>query len=70
MHWKKKPLPEFKDRRISRLFALFPRTLDDGYTVWLETYFVEEVFELTYNGPDWVEVSKWSMHSDFKKDLS
>jgi hypothetical protein len=45
MKWlSKKPKPKRGDRREHIRFAWLPRRLDDGYTVWMETYSVTQVY--------------------------
>lgn len=45
MRWK--TFDGFKngDTRVSKYFALFPVDLEDGYTVWLESYWAVERFD-------------------------
>ena len=33
------------EKRVFKYFALVPTKLDDGYTVWLESYWAEEVWD-------------------------
>lgn len=47
MRWKSRPLPDLPkdgDRKVSAVFALWPTRLEDGTTVWLTAYFLEEQY--------------------------
>ena len=46
MKWqtKIKPQSQLGELRTVERFALFPRKLDDGYTVWLEIYNVDQKY--------------------------
>lgn len=44
MRWKTELKPETGDRRLRRCFAITPTETDDGYTVWLEHFWVEEEY--------------------------
>ena len=44
MKWKTSHKNIHGDKTTRKYFALFPTELDDGYTVWLESYFSEEVW--------------------------
>ena len=44
MKWKHES-PKLGDRRIEERMAWIPTKLDDGYTVWLETYRVHLRYE-------------------------
>ena len=66
MRWLRKPkppAPAVLDTRERLRFALFPRRLDDGWTVWLEGYWVKEVWTKFYlRGYEaWKEVDTWSI---------
>mgnify|MGYP000861225753 CR=1 FL=1 len=51
MRWKTPQGIQHGDRRTVWYFALFPTKLDDGYTVWLERYWAEEVWQVCeYDG--------------------
>ena len=43
MRWKTEKTEDGTER-VVRYFALFPKELDDGYTVWLETYYAKEIW--------------------------
>jgi hypothetical protein len=45
MKWKHPPAPRLGDERTETRFAWLPTKLDDGYTVWLETYSVHLRYE-------------------------
>jgi hypothetical protein len=40
-------------RRQRKAFAFLPRRLNDGYTVWLEFYLVEETYKDHKGGTGW-----------------
>jgi hypothetical protein len=44
MRWKTELKPNTGDRRLRQCFAFTPTETDDGYTVWLEHFWVEEEF--------------------------
>lgn len=45
MRWKSYQGPKSGDKQIVKYFALLPTRLDDGYTVWLETYWATETWD-------------------------
>lgn len=48
MRWKTKaktPRPNEGDKRTLEQFAWFPAELDDGHTVWLESFYVEQIWQ-------------------------
>ncbi len=44
MRWKTELKPNTGDKRLTQYYAFMPTDTDDGYTVWLEYYWVEEEF--------------------------
>ena len=45
MRWKSYQGPKSGDKQIVKYFALFPTRLDDGYTVWLESFWAEQTWD-------------------------
>ncbi len=45
MRWKTNVGPQTGDKRVSKFYAYLPTELDDGYTVWLEDYYVLESYD-------------------------
>ncbi len=45
MIWKTKQGPKSGDKRVEEYYAFLPTELDDGYTVWFETYYVLESYD-------------------------
>lgn len=45
MKWVKKPGPKHEETRISREFAFFPFSCDDGFVVWLDWVYVVEEYD-------------------------
>jgi hypothetical protein len=50
MRWKTNKGRKDGEKRTVQYFAFFPTHLDDGYTVWLERYWVTEQWEV-YSDP-------------------
>lgn len=44
MRWKTKPTPKVGDTRWVKKFAWFPVETDSGENLWLESYYVKEVY--------------------------
>jgi hypothetical protein len=44
MKWKTEKIKS-GEKQVFKNFALLPTKLDDGYTVWLEYYWAEEVWD-------------------------
>jgi hypothetical protein len=44
MYWQSWQDPKPGETRVSKYFALWPAKLDDGYTVWLESYWAIETW--------------------------
>lgn len=62
MRWKTEIAPKAGDTQVNSYFAVIPKQLSDGYTVWLEWYNVKEEWIETYgdyHGPYWKEVESW-----------
>jgi hypothetical protein len=62
MRWKKNN-PNKNDTKICKKFAYFPVKLKDGYTVWLETYYIRYKYTVWYDTslPDgWECIDSWS----------
>jgi hypothetical protein len=45
MKWKTKHEPRQWEKRIVTYFAFLPTKLDDGYTVWLQSYWAVESWD-------------------------
>ena len=45
MRWKSYIGPSSGEKQIVKYFAIAPTKLDDGYTVWLETYWAVETWD-------------------------
>jgi hypothetical protein len=45
MRWKSWQGPKSGEKQIVKYFAIAPTKLDDGYTVWLETYWAVETWD-------------------------
>jgi aminopeptidase N len=59
MRWKTNTLQN-GNRRTVKYFALLPTDLDDGYTVWLESYWASEVWD---DGTTSTGFGYWKMKS-------
>jgi len=73
MKWRTKYGPNNGERRVQKTFALFPAELDDGYTVWLESYWEEiEWREHRYDSiaSGWHTVKTWSKNTNKDKKCS
>lgn len=46
MRWKNKPTPKLGETRWVKKFAWFPVETDSGESLWLESYYVKEVYML------------------------
>ena len=63
MKWKTPKGLKVGDKRQVQYFALFPTKLNDGYTVWFERYWAEEIWEeCAHDGylSHWVQTRSWS----------
>ena len=62
MRWSK---PSIGDIRLKKGFALLPREMPDGDTVWLERYKVMQEYRYCFNGG-----SRWRdiMWRDYEQD--
>lgn len=45
MRWNSYKYPKSGEKRVQRYFALWPTKLDDGYTVWLQSYWAIETWD-------------------------
>lgn len=45
MRWKTNTSPKSGEKRATQYYAFLPTELDDGYTVWLEHYYVLECYD-------------------------
>jgi len=62
MRWKTPEGLKTGDKRQVQYFALFPTRLSDGYTVWFERYWAEEVwYEFAHDSylKYWVQTRSW-----------
>ncbi len=73
MRWKTEvcKYPEIGDKRVVKRFALLPVDLEDGFTIWLESYYEELEFQKVNYVPfeDWEKVrcfQKPKVLPDFK----
>jgi hypothetical protein len=66
MRWKTNQNPTTGDRRLQQCFAVMPTDTDDGYTVWLEYYWVEELFQYfpSEGQGTWLTKKKMVHHPD------
>lgn len=68
MRWKtENETPADATKRVARYYALWPKELDDGYTVWLEHYWAEERYERFIGDPKknyWRTVKTSVCHPD------
>lgn len=64
MRWKKKDILPAGTTKTFRRFAWVPIELHDGYTVWLEHYWITEMYEVIYNDPrlNYWRIIKTSIH--------
>lgn len=56
MMWKTYQNPKPGTQQFRRMWALWPVALDNGYTVWLESYYVTEKWG---PGQGWDETGGW-----------
>lgn len=56
------------ERKVKR-YALFPKSLDDDYQVWLETYYVRQRYFIWNRVGRWVNVDTWSESTEKRKFL-
>lgn len=45
MKWKSYQSPKSGEKRVQKYFALWPAKLNDGYTVWLQSYWATEIWD-------------------------
>jgi len=64
MRWKR-DLPDDGDTRVVVRFALFPKTLNDDYCVWLEKYYKKQ----EYLARGWFDRNTWYISTNHKKLL-
>jgi len=71
MRWKlevKAETKEYSERIITR-YALFPKSLDDNYRVWLERYYVKQKYYIFRRNGEWSDQKTWSESTEKKKFL-
>ena len=56
-------------KRIIKRYALFPRTLDDNYQVWLELYYVKQIYYIWNRRGRWTDRETWSESTEKRKFL-
>jgi hypothetical protein len=66
MRWKTEQKPNTGDTRLTQYYAFLPIDTDDGYTVWLEYYWVEEQFHYfpSEGHGTWLTKKKMVHHPD------
>lgn len=72
MRWKLKTKAEHKDGtvRIITKYAVFPKTLDDDYCVWLESYYVTQKYWIFDRKGRWLDQKTWSEGTEKRKFLN
>jgi hypothetical protein len=72
MRWKLTVNFDHKDgeRKIEKRYALFPRTLDDNYRVWLESYYVEQYYWIYNRKGEWRDRKTWSESTEQRNVLA
>ena len=72
MRWKlevKAETKEYSERIITR-YALFPKSLDDNYRVWLEHYYIKQVYYIYSRKGEWRDRETWSESTEQRKFLN
>lgn len=70
MRWKTN-IPDDGATRVITRFALFPKTLDDKYRVWLEKYYTKQVYRVfSTTSNTWDIIETWSQPTQNKKTLN
>ena len=61
MRWKSWVGPKAGDIRAVKYFAIWPNKLDDGFTVWLESYWAQEEWRNDPHGHAgyWKSIRTW-----------
>lgn len=72
MRWKLKVKAKANEgeHRVITRFALFPRVLDDNYRVWLERYYVRQIYWIFRRKGEWCDKNTWSESTEKKKFLN
>lgn len=62
MRWKSWEGPKYGDKQTVKYFAFWPVRLDNGITVWLESYWAEEEWHTMDDGymGYWKTLRTWS----------
>lgn len=68
MRWKKNT-PNNGDTRVVKRFALIPVTLNDGYRVWLEKYYLKQRYSQAGTHGYWLDWDSWCHHTHQNKLL-
>ncbi len=63
MRWKSYNGPKSGEKRVHRYFALWPTQLNDGYTVWLQSYWAIETWVAWDDGTTDVGLGHWKTNS-------
>jgi len=71
MRWKLKTKADYKEgtERVIKKYALFPKTLDDDYRVWLESYYVKQRYWIFRRKGEWTDRETWSESTEKKSFL-
>lgn len=71
MRWKLKIKADHKEgeERIIKRYALFPKTLNDNYRVWLESYYVKQKYWIFRRKGEWSDRETWSESTEKRKFL-
>lgn len=67
MRWKTQNAPKNASTRVIKRFALFPKRLDDGYTICFESYLIHQTF-FESKGGNYDEGGFWRSNATFNKD--
>ena len=61
MRWKSWVGPTAGNKRTVKYFAIWPTKLDDGFTVWLESYWAQEEWRNDPHGHAgyWKSIRTW-----------
>jgi hypothetical protein len=62
MRWKTPKAPKHGETRIVRRYACVPTNLSDGYTVWLESYYAVEQYQVSHYENYWELIETSSKH--------
>jgi hypothetical protein len=56
--------------RIVERYAWFPKSLDDDYQVWLETYYVRQIYYIWDRRGRWCNDKTWSERTEKRRFLN